>query len=535
MKKLYNKKNIIAFVLIFLMVVAAVLPLVVKASGKFNMSYIYFGDSSTYKYYVDRTKGSLNVISPSYFDLEDDGTLKLTNAISTSFINDMHKSGIRVVPFLSNHWNRDKGKCALENRTLLAQQISEAIERFNLDGVNVDIENVTESERDMYTDFVRILRNLLPKDKEVSVAVAPNPYGFTKGWQGSYDYAALSRYSDYLMIMAYDEHYQGGESGPVSSSGFVEKSIRYALERVPKEKIVLGIPFYGRYWKVGESYGGYGIGANQVDELLNKYNGQVSFDKGFMSPKAVITIKPGEEGSNILGRKLGAGTYTIWYENEESIKHKLRLVQKYNLKGTGSWSLGQESSNTWSYYNLWLNGRYFTDAEGHWAQKDIMFAEEKGWMIGISSNKFAPEYPLTRAEAAAVLVRAFELESMDEGKYFGDTLKHWARKEIEIARQNKIVSGVGNGMFLPDEPVSRQEMAVMLDNILALPELEGEQNNPYNDISSEKAKWSYNSIIKMTGYEIFYGGVDGGFHPKDSTTRAQMASLMYRISEYILN
>ncbi|HHW47300.1 MAG TPA: glycoside hydrolase [Clostridiaceae bacterium] len=503
-----------------------------SATGKFNMSYIYFGDPSMYKYYVNRTNGSLDVVSPNYFDLYDNGTLKLTNSLSTDFINEMHKMGVKVVPFLSNHWDRNKGKKALENRAVLAQQIADAVKKYNLDGVNVDIENVTENERDIYTDFVRILRSKLPSNKEVSVAVAPNPYNATKGWQGSYDYASLAKYSDYLMIMAYDEHYQGGAPGPVASAGFVEASIKYALQRVPKEKIVLGIPFYGRYWKNGTSYGGYGINAEHVERLIAKYNGYVIFDETYKSPKAIITIKPGDEPHYVLGRKLDTGTYTIWYENEESIMYKLSLVQKYDLKGTGSWSLGQENPAIWPHYDLWLNGHYFIDAGNHWAKDAILFVKEKGWMIGVPGNRFAPENPLTRAEAAAILVRAFCLEKTgDDGMVFTDTINHWAKEEIDIARQNNVVSGIGNGMFLPDKPVTRQEMAVMLDNILMLPELDSNGNNPYYDISAEKNPWSYKSIIKMTCYGIFNGGVDGGFHPDDNTTRAQMAVLMKRIAE----
>jgi len=502
------------------------------STDKFNMSYIYFGDPSKYTYYVNRTNESLDVISPSYFDLNDNGTLKLTKAVSTDFINEMHKIGVKVVPFLSNHWDRNKGIKALENRVTLAQQIADAVKKYNLDGVNVDIENVTEKERGIYTDFVRILRSKLPSNKEVSVAVAPNPYNATKGWQGSYDYASLAKYSDYLMIMAYDEHYQGGSPGPVASASFVEASIKYALQKVPKEKVVLGIPFYGRYWKNGESYGGYGINAEHVERLIDKYNGYVVFDETYKSPKAIITIKPGDEPDYVLGRKLGTGTYTIWYENEESIKYKLSLVQKYDLKGTGSWSLGQENPDIWLHYDLWLNGRYFIDAENHWARDAIMFVKEKGWMIGVPGNRFAPENPLTRAEAAAILVRAFGLEKTgDDGVTFTDTVNHWAREEIEIARQNNVVSGTGNGKFLPDKPVTRQEMAVMLDNMLMLPELEDDVSNPYYDISAEKTPWSYKSIIKMTGYGIFQGGDDGGFHPDDNTTRAQMAVLMMRLAE----
>lgn len=507
---------------------------VAAEAKKFNMSYIYFGDSSSYISRIDYSRNSLDEISPNYFDINDDGTLKLTDAVDINFVNEMHERGIRVVPFLSNHWDRQKGINALNNRKQLAREIVDAVKEYSLDGVNIDIENVTEAERDYYTDFVRLLRAELAADKVISVAVAANPYRLSNGWQASYDYKRLSKYSDYIMVMAYDEHYQGGPAGPVASLSFVERSIKYALETVPKEKIVLGIPFYGRYWKNGEKYGGYGISSVDVEKLIKEYNGSVIFDKASQSPKAVITIKSGDKKPYVLGKKLEAGTYTIWYENEESIKNKLRLVKEYDLKGTGSWSLGQEPEGTWGYYSMWLNGYYFVDAEDHWAQRYILSMVDREWMKGISDSRFAPNNSLTRAEAVVILVRALGLKEKEGGEAdFNDISGHWAENEIKIASQHKIVLGQGNGMFSPDDPVTRQEIAVMLDRILTQLKPADSTHNPYKDINSEDFPWSYNSIIKLTNYRIFTGRPDGSFHPLNKTTRAEMAALMDRAATYI--
>ncbi|HHW31991.1 MAG TPA: glycoside hydrolase [Clostridiaceae bacterium] len=594
-------KVIVALTLACVIVFSSGLSCISASEHKFNMSYIYFGNSNSYISLVSATRNSLHEVSPNYFDLDFNGNLVL-NAIDIHFINEMHNKGIKVVPFLSNHWDYIKGKAALNNRANLAAQIANAIETYDLDGINVDIENLTEKERNDYTDFVRMLNEILPPEKTIAVAVAPNPYWSNKGWQGSYDYANLAKFSDYLMIMAYDEHYQGGYPGPVASLPFVEKSIIYALERVPKEKIVLGIPFYGRYWKNGTSYGGYGISNYRVDELINSYNGKVVLDQASYSAKAVITIKNNDVKPYVLGRKLDAGTYTIWYENEESIRAKLELVRKYDLKGTGSWSLGQESYGTWDYYKLYLNGYTHRDIGGHWAQDYIMSIIDKGWMKGISNNSFAPNAALTRAEAAVILVRALKLQEKNKSEEiisyeykteksktteyeaaenktienrtieyeaveykgikiksiesktndsnstenqienqvneskaaFGDISGHWASKEIQIAAENGLIIGREDGKFYPDDTVSRQEMAVMLDRILELPDIEDNKNsngliNPYKDITRKKYPWSYDSILKLTSHSIFTGDLKGNFLPLDNITRAEMATLMYRI------
>jgi spore germination protein YaaH len=326
------------------------LRLPVTASEVVNLGYMYF-DTSDYTDLVSQTSRSINTVSPSYFDINGDGTLKLTASIDRNFIEKMHAQGIRVVPFLSNHWNREVGRAMLANKELATTQIADAVARYNLDGVHVDIENVTHLDRANYTEFVRLLREKIPASKEVSVAVAANPNGWTEGWHGSYDYKSLAKYADYLMIMSYDESYPGGEAGPVASAPWVERSIQYAINNgVSSDKIVMGMSHFGRYWIAGQSYGGFGISNWQVEDLIKTYNGTVVWDEKSQTPKAVITIKAGDPKRVIGGTTLAPGTYTIWFDNDQSIRNKLALVEKYGLRGVGNWSIGQESGGIWDNF-----------------------------------------------------------------------------------------------------------------------------------------------------------------------------------------
>ncbi|MCG7406108.1 glycosyl hydrolase family 18 protein [Paenibacillus sp. ACRRX] len=491
---------------------------------RFAMSYLYFGNPSGYVQAVDHTKGSLDMVSPSYFDLRDDGSLLLTEALDPAFIKEMHSKGMKVVPFLSNHWDRNKGIAALNNRNALVKQIAAAIEKYNLDGVNVDIENVTDKQRDDQTQLVKMLREAIPAHKEVSVAVAANPQGWTTGWHGSYDYAALSKVSDYLMIMTYDESYQGSEPGPVAGLPFVEQSIQYALKHVPSNKIVLGIPFYGRYWKSDGTMKGNAAQNHRISKLLQAYNGKTYYDAAKQSPKGVFTIKTGDALPNVHGNTLKPGTYTVWYENEQSIQAKLNLVNKYDLKGAGNWSLTEEADGTWDYYSAWLNGSAFVDTTGHWASAYIHSVNERGWMTGTAKRTFAPEQRLTRAQSAAIVARLLQLQPQSAVRPFWDVpSRHWAANDILMAQQAGIMKGRADGSFGPEESITREELTVLLARVL-----QASPSKPvissFEDVSSDR--WSAASIAVLVENGIVDGYRDGTFRPLQAVTRAEMAKML---------
>ena len=326
------------------------------ASDKYTMGYLYTGTDRQQVEYVNQTGDSLDVVSPSYFDIAQDGGLVL-NSPSSYFVEQMHQSGRKVVPFLSNHWNRTAGINALKDVETLSTQIAGYVEQYNLDGVNVDIENVTHNQRSQYTQLVRLLREKIPSHKEVSVAVAANPNGWTEGWHGSYDYAALAQYADHLMIMTYDEHYEGGDAGPVAGIDFVEQSIQYALRYTTPDKIVIGVPFYGRVWSLeGTRIQGQGVSIKTIQKILDQCPSTVTYDTASQSVKAEFTIRQGDSFTVGANLSLTPGNYVVWYENHDSYQEKLALIEKYGLKGAGAWALGQEDVTIWDHYEDWVDG-----------------------------------------------------------------------------------------------------------------------------------------------------------------------------------
>ncbi len=326
-------------------------------TDRYTMGYLYGGTDIQQVEYVNQAGDALDTVSPSYFDIREDGSLKL-NYLSPYFIKSMHDRGMKVVPFLSNHWNRTAGIHALENVESLSTQLADYIEEYDLDGIHVDIENVTHLQREQYTQLVRLLREKIPDEKEVSVAVAANPNNWQTGWHGSYDYAALAQYADHLVVMAYDEHFEGGEAGPVASIDFVEKSIQYALRQTSPDKIVVGIPFYGRVWSLDDNrIVGKGASTKTIQKILEDCESTVRYDETSQSVWAEFMITAPDKDYTVGGDFiLKPGKYIVWCENDRSYQKKLGLVEKYNLKGAGAWSLGQEDVSIWKHYENWVNG-----------------------------------------------------------------------------------------------------------------------------------------------------------------------------------
>lgn len=506
-------------------------PLHVHADGtRTNLSYLYFGSPTSYSSQIDKTNNTLSTVSPSYFDIISGGALEVTWKLDPTFINDMHRRGIRVVPFLSNHWNKDNGIAALSsaNREQLANAIVSAVQQYQLDGVNVDIEGVGSTYRDSFTAFIQLLRQKMPTDKEVSVAVAANPNGWTTGWHGFYDNKALADVADYLMVMSYDESWEGGPVGPVSSLSFVQRSYNYLHNLgITNDKIVLGIPFYGRIWKTDGTVAGLGVSNVKVAPLVTKYGGTVVYDETKQSPYATLTIPTGQT-EYIAGKQLTAGNYIIWFENESSIKKKLRFINQQGVRGAGSWSLMQETADTWGYFSRWLNGRLFDDVlENYWAESAIIAMTDRAWMTGVTASLFAPEQSLTRAQGATILVRALGLTPTTTPSPFTDTATHWAKDAIATAYANGLVQGMSATTFQPDTTMTREQLCAILVRALHIEPTASDSSIPFGDVSTER--WSYPAIQAMYQNGYIQGMSADQFGLRQQSSRAQMAAIMNRL------
>jgi len=355
------------------------------SGDRVSLGYIYHA-SQSHTEIVNSSNGNINTVSPTCLDLSNDGHLVINNIFNQEFVNEMHEKGVLVTPFLSNHWSKLKGQAALSNADILTDEIVEAIHQYHLDGVNIDIENLNAKDKDDLTNFVKLLREKMTDEKILSIAVAANPNKLSSSWVAAYDVENLAKYVDYLVLMAYDEHSNGGVAGPVASISFVEESIKVMLETVSRDKIVLGMPLYGRFWKevryineeteeeIVDLVGGEAIIMSQIERIADRYKTAMPIYNELTGTVSItIEVESGDNKAYVNGSYLDGGKYTIWYENETSFSKKLEVMNQYGLRGAALWAIGNEGKNFWNYYE---NGFQNVNYESERSIKERQYYEE---------------------------------------------------------------------------------------------------------------------------------------------------------------
>jgi len=520
--------------------VAAALALATTARAYESITYLYGGTTDTYLRRMERVGDCIDIVSPDYYECGDDSDIIYTKLPDPLLIAAMHDRKIEVTPFVSNHWSRERGRKMLANRAANAEWLAASVEKYGLDGLDIDIQNINETDREDFVDFIRLLRNALPETASLTVCVAPNPYYTSVGWQGGYDYARLAEHCDHIFMMTYDESYEGGSPGPVASYGFIKKSIVYGLQYVPSEKLMLGIPFYGRYWAIKSAEGTAGVTAtgghawtlNDIEHLISVTNAETWYDDAKECARATIIVGESDDVKTWGGRKVAAGTYDVWYDDARSYKRKLSLVREYGIRGAGSWALGQESAWMWDNYAAWLNGLPFNDIENHWAQSYIIGLHERGIVNGKTPKSFAPQSSLTRAEATALLVRLAGVEILAGGDAgFEDTRGHWAEATIAAARSVGLVAGLSPTRFEPNRAVTREEFAVMAERYTNIADSLDLTERIYSDVSPTANAWSNAAIVKLSVNGVLDGYGDGTFRPRGTITRAEAAKVITLLGE----
>ena len=291
---------------------------------------------------VANTKG-LNVISPTWFKLNDSEGGFVSFA-SQDYVDKAHGMGLEVWALVENiEYAGSIDMYALLSSTtkrarLIDSLVSTALD-YNIDGINVDFEQISTDCGEHYIEFIRELS--IPCRANGIVLSVDNyvPTGYTD----HYDRGEQGVVADYVIIMGYDEHYSGSDqAGSVASINFVEEGIERTVEQVPAHKVINAVPFYTRIWETkGAELGSQAVGMAAAEEYVSAHNIALEWDE--------------ETCQNYGEYTEGGSLFQVWLEDERSIEVKLNIMEKYQIGGVAGWRLGFEKPEIWDVIGVYLN------------------------------------------------------------------------------------------------------------------------------------------------------------------------------------
>lgn len=289
---------------------------------------------------ISQTKG-VNVVSPTWFDIIDE-TGEISSLASSEYVEKAKSLGLQVWPLIADV-NKEVDMNELLSHTSRREKLSnaliEAAINYKVNGINIDFEKIPSEAGEHYIQF---LRELSVKCRNNGIVLSVDNY-VPAPYNKHYNLKEQGEILDYVIIMAYDEHYAGSDvAGPVASLGFVSDAVNNTLEEVPKEKVIIAIPFYTRLWK-------------ETTDGVSSESLAMAFAAKLLEDKGVEPKWNDGYGSHYGEFKQDGAVYKIWLENEKSIEEKMKVIYEADVAGVGAWKLGLEEKKVWDIIGRYLD------------------------------------------------------------------------------------------------------------------------------------------------------------------------------------
>lgn len=284
----------------------------------------------------------VNVISPTWFSVTDE-TGTISSLASADYVKLAHEAGREVWGLIDNFneaFDETTDLAYASVRSRIIEQLLAEAASCGMDGINVDFENLKEAGIPHYLQFLRELTSAAHAQNLVVSVDTPVPQAYTMYYQRG----EQARFVDYMIVMAYDEHFAGSEeAGSVSSLPFVQQAVEEMTRVMPADQVICGIPFYTRVWT--EKFGQSAI----TSEVLG-----MDGAKNYAKENQMTETWDASLGQNVATVETSDARYTIWMEDEQSMEEKLKVIQSADLAGVAEWKLGFECVDVWSLISEYI-------------------------------------------------------------------------------------------------------------------------------------------------------------------------------------
>jgi len=251
------------------------------------------------------------------------------------------------------------------------QQLLDAAETYKMQGISIDFENVLDKSQPFLLQFLTELRAASqPAELEISINLPAN--------NDSFDYARIANLVDYVILMAYDQHYSSKESGPVAGIDWFTDILTMRQRDVPASKMIVAIGNYGYDWPEG------GLPDTQTfeDAIIKARDNDVDMiqlDAASLNPtfRYVSYDKPDKPES-----------HTVWMLDAVSAFNQVAVANSFGARGEALWRLGSEDPSVWNFFgrDVPLDGNTAAQLAKMIYGYDLDYDEAKGEILRIKAE-----------------------------------------------------------------------------------------------------------------------------------------------------
>ena len=324
-----------------------------QISGKVNLTWDYYSEYVNAPNREGTTIDGINVVSPAFFYLDANGDLKENIGDSgKAYIKWAKNNGYKIWPMVSNGVAANKSLNITSNimndyekrKKLIENIVNKCIE-YELDGINIDFENMKSEDKDMYSRFIIELE---PRLKEIGIVLSVDVTAPDGGdtWSMCFDRHVIGNVADYTIFMAYDKNGSSStKPGTTAGYNWVKLNLVKFLqtEEINPNKLILAVPLYTRIWTTNSD------GKVISNNSLSIKNTEAEIPDG-------ITKQWNDElKQNYVTFSSGNNTKQIWIEDIDSLKAKISLMKENNLAGIASWEANMAYDDIWTMFKNELN------------------------------------------------------------------------------------------------------------------------------------------------------------------------------------
>ncbi|MDM5234899.1 glycosyltransferase [Bacillus cereus] len=292
--------------------------------------YVNWDENSTAS--LKENIDSLTMLVPEWYHLKAD--LTISSEIKPEIVKLAEKNHVKIMPLLTNYTEEASGPDSelihkLLNspdhvKTKFINDLVKQVEKNQFSGINIDFEAIPESDRENLTNFMKELTTVFHKHHLlVTQDVPANDKAF--------DYGALAKVIDRMIVMMYDEHYGAGVPGPVASNKWFEHTLN-ELD-IPSEKLIVAFGNYGYDWEVNSKEPAKSVTFSEVMTMAQDSNIKIQWDN--------------ISGNPYFRYKIGEKEHTAWFLDGVTLYNQVKIAMNNNAKGFALWRLGAEDPTIW--------------------------------------------------------------------------------------------------------------------------------------------------------------------------------------------